>query len=117
MFVIEYGELDLHCAFAPVDDVEFDGVRVGDLFPIYEGSRSHGSYRLSRDKENLLWLQEEILNVDFIVFMSPDRIEFINHHRADAIAACLPWRLVTAQAPSITAVTSILVSSPAKEQQ
>ena len=117
VFVIEYGELDLHCAFVPAADVEFDGVRVGDLFPIYENGKSRGPYRLSRDRENLLWLQEELSDVEFIVFMRPNRIEFINHHRADAIAACLPWRLVTAQAPSITAVTSTLISPQAKERQ
>lgn len=117
VFVVEYSEADLHCAFVPAAGTEMDGMQFGDLLPIYEGDRSYGLYRLSRDKENLLWLQDELVDVDFIVFMGLSHIEFINHHRAEAIAALLPWRLVVAQAQCITVATSTPISFPTKEQQ
>lgn len=107
IFVIEYPEVDLHCLFAPIDDIDYNSVGVGDLIPTYEDDKNYGLYRLSRDKKNLLWLQSNLSNVDFVVFVGPKRIEAINHHRADVLSAFLPWKPVFAQAPSITVATSI----------
>lgn len=115
VFIIECRELDLHCAFAATESIDCDGIRVGDLFPIYEGNKPYGLYRLSRDRENLLWLQSQLGVVDFIIFVGSDHIEAINPHRADVIVAYLPWRLVTAQALTITSITSIPVFCAAKE--
>ena len=107
VFVIEYPEVDLQCLFTPIDDVDYKDVGTGDLVAIYEANQEHGLYRLSRDKKNLLWLQSNLADVNFIVFVNPERIEAINHHRADVLAAFLPWKLESVRAPSITFATSI----------
>ena len=116
-FVIECNEVDLQCAFAPAENAELNGLRFGDLFPTYEDGRQRGLYRLSRDVENLFWLETNLPEVDFIVFKGFEHIEAINHHRADALAAFLPWRLVSAWAPSMTTVTSIYPQHDIKELQ
>ena len=107
VFVIEYPEVDLHCLFPPADSPDYDGVGVGDLIPTYEDGKNYGLYRLSRDKKNLLWLQSNLSDIDFIVFAGPKRVEAINHHRANVLGTFLPWKPVFAQALSITVATSV----------
>ena len=107
IFVIEYPEVDLRCLFAPVGDIDYNSVGVGDLIPTYEDDKNYGLYRLSRDKKNLLWLQSNLPDIDFIIFVGPKCIEAINHHRADVLGAFLPWKPAFAQAPSITVATSV----------
>lgn len=102
VFVIEYKEADIQCIFTPVDNVNYDGLVIGDLNPVYQNGKQYGLYRLSRDAENLRWLKSELSDVDFIVFVGLSHIDVINHRRAEAIAAFLPWQLVSVQAPAIT---------------
>lgn len=39
IFVIEYPEVDLHCLFAPIGDIDCNSVGVGDLIPTYEDGK------------------------------------------------------------------------------
>lgn len=110
VFVIECREIDLYGAFKIVD-----GVSVGDLLPTYDNSTTRGLYRLSRDKDNLLWLQSELNAVDFVIFVGASHIEVINHHRADVIAAYLPWKVTYSQALAATVATSVPISIPLEE--
>ena len=113
IFVIEYREVDIQCAFKPAGTCDYEGLRIGDLLPIYKERRQWGLYRLSRDKVNLLWLQSNLQDVDFLVFLGNKHIEAINHRNADVLAKFLPWELIPMQAPSFTLATSVYLSKEA----
>lgn len=106
VFVIDLNELDLSCMFHPHGFVDLDGLRIGDLEPVYADGKSQGLYRLSRDRENLEWLAQHVNDVDYIVFCSLNVVEAINLHHVREIVAFLPWKLVTAANNAVTFVSS-----------
>lgn len=106
VFVIDLNELDLSCMLRPLELVDLDGLRIGDLETVYEGGKPHGLYRLSRDRENLEWLAQYVNDVDCIVFCGLNVIEAINLHHVREIVAFLPWKLVTAANYAVTFASS-----------
>ena len=119
VFVVEYPECDLECAFMPDVDINCDGLTMGDLAPVYADGKTHGLYRLSRDRENLLWLANNASAVDYVVFIGVGRAEAINIHEAGTVAAFLPWRLLAIGNISITLAESsfmpCIVGGPSNE--
>lgn len=106
VFVIDLNELDLGCMFRPLELVDLDGLRIGDLEPTYADGKSYGLYRLSRDRENLEWLAQYVNDVDYIVFCGLNFIEAINLHHVREVVAFLPWKLVTAVNDAVTYASS-----------
>lgn len=107
VFVMNLDEYDLSCAFRPHGLVGVDGLRIGDLAPVYANGKPYGLYRLSRDRENLEWLARFAGDVDYIVFCNPETIEAINVHHVQEIVAYLPWDMVAAANHSVTIASSI----------
>lgn len=106
VFVIDLSELDLSCMFHPLELVDLDGLRIGDLEPVYADGKTRGLYRLSRDRENLEWLAQCVNDVDYIVFCGLNVVEAINLHHVQEITAFLPWRLVAAANYAVTFASS-----------
>lgn len=110
IFVVENSEVDLCCMFQPLDSIDIEGLRVGDLMPMYGIGRRDGLYRLSRDKANLEWLAQYTNDIDYLVFCGINTIEAINLHHVKEIVALLPWKLVAKPSPTITIVSSTPLS-------
>lgn len=106
VFVVDLNEIDLSCKFCPLELVDLEGLRIGDLEPVYANGESYGLYRLSRDRENLNWLAQCVSDVDYIVFCGLNVVEAINLHHVREIVAFLPWKLVPAANNSLTFVSS-----------
>ena len=106
VFVVDLNEIDLSCKFCPLELVDLEGLRIGDLEPVYANGESYGLYRLSRDRENLNWLAQCVNDVDYIVFCGLNVVEAINLHHVREIVAFLPWKLVPAANYSLTFVSS-----------
>lgn len=106
VFVIDLNEFDLSCMFRPLELVDLDGLRIGDLEPVYANGKPYGLYRLSRDRENLEWLAQHVNDVDYIVFCSLNVIEAINLHHVREIVEFLPWKLVAAANLAVSFVFS-----------
>ena len=106
VFVVDLDELDLSCKFCPLEFVDLEGLRIGDLEPVYANGKSYGLYRLSRDRENLEWLAQCVNDVDYIVFCGLNVIEAINLHHVREIAVFLPWKLATVANNAVTFVSS-----------
>lgn len=115
VFVVEYPECDLECAFTPSESVNYNNLYMGDLTPVYSDGKMHGPYRLSRDKENLEWLFGAAQDIDYVVFIGFQHIEAINVRNIDAIEAFLPWRLHAVSNISMTVASSCYVGSAVKE--
>ena len=106
VFVVDLDELDLGCKFCTLELVDLEGLQIGDLEPVYANGKSHGLYRLSRDRENLEWLAQCVNDVDYIVFCGLNVVEAINLHHVREIVAFLPWKLVTAANYAVTFASS-----------
>lgn len=106
IFVIELPEADLECMLCPAENVNIEGLRIGDLQPKYTGKELSGLYRLSRDKSILEWMGQFSSEVDFVFFVTPYVIEAINLHHISEIAAFLPWCLNICRKPSFTVASS-----------
>lgn len=106
VFVVDLDELDLFCKFCPLEPVDLEGLRIGDLEPVYANGKSYGLYRLSRDRENLEWLAQCVNDVDYIVFCGLNVVEAISLHRVREISAFLPWKLVAAANNAVTFASS-----------
>lgn len=106
IFVIELPEADLECMLWPAENVNIEGLRIGDLQPKYTGKELSGLYRLSRDKSILEWMRQFSSEVDFVFFVTPYVIEAINLHHISEITAFLPWRLNVYRKPSFTVASS-----------
>ncbi|MDO4289806.1 MAG: hypothetical protein Q4C41_01060 [Eggerthellaceae bacterium] len=113
IFVIEHREYGL----AMIEDV-FGEIGSGRIFGDMREQQKFSSYRMSRDADALSILADYAAEIDVVVFVGVENIEFIKVAEIPDMLKLMPWPFVIAAGPTVELHTFLPVTrvcAPEKE--